>query len=104
MGNFNPKTKVLFVTDCFQHGSVRDLCRREFGSRPICHISSVKEHGGDAFVSSLLETINMFVKSKDREFSVASLYNRCFTNYSHCFQCNIGGSALATVFSQSPDR
>lgn len=86
-------SKILFVTDCCQSGTVCDLSREEFAGRPICHVAAVKDTqfaqdlgDGGAFTSSLLETIETLVEQESKEESIKTVFNLCWKTYSHRFR------------------
>lgn len=88
-----PQSKILFVTDCCQSGTVCDLSRPEFEGRQICHIAAVKDSqfaqdlgDGGAFTSSLLETIETLVKQGCKMESIKNVFNLCFQTYSSRFE------------------
>mmetsp|Transcript_101877 Transcript_101877/g.287439 ORF Transcript_101877/g.287439 Transcript_101877/m.287439 type:complete len:753 (-) Transcript_101877:214-2472(-) len=92
--NFKPQTRILCVTDCCQSGTICDLSRAEFNGRPICHLAASPDtedevelevdytYGdGGAFTSSLLETIEDFVKRGRDAVSIAEVHNAAMDLY-----------------------
>lgn len=89
---FDTETHILFVTDCCQSGTVCDLSKAELADHTICHMAAVKDTqfaadlgDGGAFTSSLCETIEALVAGPDRDFSITTVYNTCFEDYSNKF-------------------
>eukprot|EP00441_Pelagodinium_beii_P036896 CAMPEP_0197634600 /NCGR_PEP_ID=MMETSP1338-20131121/10646_1 /TAXON_ID=43686 ORGANISM="Pelagodinium beii, Strain RCC1491" /NCGR_SAMPLE_ID=MMETSP1338 /ASSEMBLY_ACC=CAM_ASM_000754 /LENGTH=308 /DNA_ID=CAMNT_0043206491 /DNA_START=27 /DNA_END=950 /DNA_ORIENTATION=+ len=91
--DFKAGTRILFITDCCHCGTVCDLGRGEFQARPIVHMGAVtdaqlaKDTGsGGAFTSSLVATIESTLQQSKTVFSVAFVYNECFSAHSGKFK------------------
>lgn len=90
--NANPDTKILFVTDCCQCGSVCNLDDPDFEDRPICHIAAVKDSqyaldwgAGGGLTTCLVEAIEDIVENADaddaQQFSMTSLFNAAYAKF-----------------------
>lgn len=90
--DFNPGTKVLFVTDCCQSGTVCDMSKPELQGREICHIAAVKDSqyaadwgDGGGFTICVLETIEEFVNNGQTEFSIVEIHNSAYDKFKKAY-------------------
>lgn len=89
---FDPGTKILFVTDCCQSGTVCDLSKPEFADREIAHMAGVKDSqyasdwgDGGGFTICLMETIEDFVADGRDEFSIVDVHNEAYGKFKEAY-------------------
>lgn len=89
---FDPGTKVLFVTDCCQSGTVCDLSKPEFADREIAHMAGVKDNqyasdwgDGGGFTICLMEALEDFVAEGRDEFSIVDVHNVAYEKFSSAY-------------------
>jgi len=105
---FPPTAHILFITDCFNGGTLCDLSRPQLAGRPIVHLAAVKDHRhlpaapkgkepmqevSSAFTQELLETVEGLAQvpivddgAVPDDFSEAVVYNKLLESYSSRFE------------------